>query len=91
METVSALLALCEGKPLVIGGFTSHKVGNDVALISFFMLAPQSVEQTAEFRMIWYAMALTRIWAAVNHNNNERTVDMVDIPYLGTINYGLSK
>ena len=55
------------------------------------MLAAQSIEQTAEFPMIWDAMALTRIWAVVNHNKNERTVDMVDIPYLGTINYGLSK
>ena len=28
METLSALLALCEGNPLVTGGFPSHKVNN---------------------------------------------------------------
>ena len=53
METFSALLALCEGKPPLTGGVPSQR--SVTGSFEFFVLsAPeQTVEQTIETPMIW--------------------------------------
>ena len=47
-ERLSTLLALCEGNPLVTGGFPSQRT-SDVQLKCFL----QAVEQTVQFPVIW--------------------------------------
>ena len=57
METFSALLALCEGNPLVD---SPHK-GSDAELWCFLWSVPeQTVEKTIERPVIWNAIALIR-------------------------------
>ena len=56
METFSALLALCEGKPSVTGGFPSQKP----VLRSFevfLCLLEQTIAQTIKTPVIWDAIA----------------------------------
>ena len=60
METFSALLALCEGKPRVTGG-SLHKGQWRWALMfvcSFLSAPEETVEQTMETPVIWDAIAL---------------------------------
>ena len=57
METVSALLALCDENPPVTDGFPSQRSltrNFDV----FFDLREQTVKQTIETLVIWDAIAL---------------------------------
>ena len=59
MKQITALLALCEGKPPVTGGFSSHRPGCDAELWCFLWSAPeQTLEQTIETPVIWDALVL---------------------------------
>ena len=56
MEAVS-LLALCDWKPPVTGGFPSRRpVTQSVG--GFFFICEQKFEQATETPVIWYAIAL---------------------------------
>ena len=57
METLSALLALCEGNPLVTIGFHSQRASN-ANLWCFFNVDLNKLEQTVERLVIWDAMTL---------------------------------
>ena len=57
METFSALLALCEGKPPVTGGFSSQKPVTR-SFDVFLDLPEQTIEQTIETPVIWDAIPL---------------------------------
>ena len=54
METISALLVLCEGNPPVNGGFPSQKASD--AELWCFLWSEQTVEQTTETPVIWDAI-----------------------------------
>ena len=53
---ISTLLALCEGKPLVTGGFSSYRP----VMLSFgdFLCLKKVVEQTIEMQVIWNTIVL---------------------------------
>ena len=55
METLSALLALCEGNPLVTGGFPTNDQWSRI-LIFLCRQLDKAVEQTVEWLVIWDAM-----------------------------------
>ena len=57
--TVSTLLALCEGYPLVTSGFPSQRAGN-AQLGCFPWCQLQTVEQTVELYAIWEALTLAQ-------------------------------
>ena len=48
METVSALLALCEGNPPVTGGFPSQWASNASCDVFFDVKSKQTAKQTVE-------------------------------------------
>ena len=58
METVSALLALCEGNPPVTGGFPSQTASNVGSLCVLRCFRKQTIKQTVELAVICDAMAL---------------------------------
>ena len=60
METMSALLAFCEGDPPVTDGFPSQMPVTR-SFDVFFDLHEQTVEQTIEGPVIFYAIALIMI------------------------------
>ena len=51
MKTLSVLLALCEGNPLVTGGIPSNKRASNVE-IWYYLCYKRSVEQTVELPMM---------------------------------------
>ena len=64
METFSVLLALCEGIPLVTGGFPTK--ASDAERCCFLWSAPEkTAEQTIETPVIWDAIAvimMSQVW-----------------------------
>ena len=58
MEMLSVLLALCEGNPLVTGGFPSQRASNAQLWSFLFCKLEQAVEQTMELTVICDAMML---------------------------------
>ena len=77
IKTLSTLLALCEGNPLVTSGFPSQRVSN--AGLWCFHWSEQAIGQIVKFWLIWETMTLqspssgecmTLMW---NYCNGERT------------------
>ena len=65
METFSALLTRCEGKPAVAGGFLSQKqVIRSFDVFVDVHLKKKTIEQTVEMEVIWEARKLivTSLW-----------------------------
>ena len=63
METLSALLALCEGNSSVTGKFPSQGNASDAKLWCFLSSTPeQTVKQPIETPVIWDAIALIGIF-----------------------------
>ena len=58
METLSALLALCEGNPPVTGGFPSQWQVTQSFDFFLWSAAKQTVKQIIETPVIWDAIAL---------------------------------
>ena len=58
METISALLSLCEGNPSVIGGLPSQMTSSGGLWCFLCCQLQQAVKQTAVLPLIWDAMAL---------------------------------
>ena len=58
METFSALLALCEGKPPVTGGFPPQRPVTQSIDVFFWSAPEQTVEQKVEMSVIWDTIAL---------------------------------
>ena len=56
---ISALLALCEGNPLVASGFPSQRASKAELWCFLLCLPEQPTEQTFELPVIWDAMTLT--------------------------------
>ena len=63
METLSALLTLCEGNPSVIDGFPSQRASNASCDV-FFDILKGTVEQTVQLVVICDAMTL--MWCHCN-------------------------
>ena len=58
METFSALLALCEGYPLVASGFLSQMPVTQSFDAFFWSALEQTLEQTIKTLVIWDAIML---------------------------------
>ena len=64
-ETFSSSLALCEGNPLVTGGFPPTKASDAEIWCFLWSVAEQTVEQTIDTPVIWDAIARS-LW---HHRN----------------------
>ena len=64
MEMLSALLAICEGNPLLTSGLLSQRASNADLWCFLFRMPEQCVAQTVELLVIWDAMML--IWHPCN-------------------------
>ena len=63
METLSALLALCEGNPPVTGGFPSQRSSNADLWCFLGCYPEQAVQQTLDLSVIWDDFTLMwRYW-----------------------------
>ena len=60
MEKFSALLVLCEGTPLLTGGFPSQRPVTQS--FDVWSSAEQTVEQTIDTPVIWDTIELIMMW-----------------------------
>ena len=83
METLFALLALCEGNPPVTGGFP-HKRGHECGILICLWWQPeQTVWQTIALLVIWDAVTVTWRHCYDNHVVSNQSVSIRGCQYNG--------